>query len=188
VTFRSQSGFSVAGNFRILRNFGASRVAPNSLPIVIVRVTIIRMKEDGPTRPRLLFLFMADVLIELQQLSAAMHAKATIVIDDGYACVRFKRPRQCEEIIHDRPAFGSATRVDVVVAQLLKALGTPWLTNGEFIQRLRERPAAFARVQALLAEFREIKRDVLAPVEDIEPRLASPRSSLNPYFMEAEGE
>ena len=127
------------------------------------------------------------MLNELQRLATEMDAKVTLVIEDGYARVKFKAKDRVEAI-SDGPAFGSATSVDVVVAQLLTRLGVPTHTNAEFIRLVKQRPAQLAALKALLAQIREIKREVFIPIEEVEPRLASPRSSLNPAFMGVERE
>lgn len=132
-------------------------------------------------QPRLPFLFMSEALYELQRLS--MNGKATIVIEDGYARVSFKAPGRPAEVVnaHD------SSSVESVVAELLKRLGYAGLhTTTEFIRLVKQRPAKLAALKSLLAQIRDIKRDVFITIEEVEPRLASPRSSLNPQFMEVE--
>jgi hypothetical protein len=121
---------------------------------------------------------------ELQRLSREMNAKVTLVIEDGYARVSFKAKGHSTEAVTDGPLFGSATPVDQVVTNLLNRLGVKVHTQTEFIRLVRQRPAKLALLKSLLAQIRDIRRDVFIAVEDIEPVLASPRSSLNPQFME----
>jgi hypothetical protein len=127
------------------------------------------------------------MLNELQRLATEMDAKVTLVIEGGYTRVKFAAKNRVEGISDD-PAFGSATNADTIVAQLLTQLGVPTYTNEEFLRLVRQRPAQLARLKALFAQIRDVKREVFLPVGDVEPRLASPRSSLNPQFMEVERE
>ena len=101
------------------------------------------------------------MLNDLQRLSAATHAKVTVTISDGYACVCVKEPGGRIEVIHDRPAFGSPTTLDTIVAQILTRFSIETHTQAEFIRLVKQRPAKLARLHALLTEIRELKRDVL---------------------------
>lgn len=162
-------------------------ITPNSLRVDARLVTIDCMK-GGRSIAAVPPFFVFQMLNDLQRLSAATHAKVNLVIEDGYACVRVKAPGRSAEVIHDRPAFGAATPIDTIVAQLLTRFGFEPRSQSEFIRLVKQRPAKLARLKALLSEIRELKREVFMPIEQVEPCLASPRSSLNPQFMEAEHE
>jgi hypothetical protein len=136
---------------------------------------------------------MPEALNELQRLSKEMHAKATVTIEDGFVRVSFKANGRRAEVVNDESRYTNypASNADEIVAELLKRLGYAGArlqTNGEFIRLVRQRPAKLALLTALLAQIRDIRRDVFIAVEEIEPRLASPRSSLNPYFMQGSDE
>ena len=106
------------------------------------------------------------MLNDLQRLSTEMDAKVTLVIENGYARVKFTAKNRAEGITDD-PAFGSATAVDTIVAQLLTRLGVPTYTNDEFIRLVKQRPAKLALLKSLLAQIRDVKRDVFIAVEEI---------------------
>lgn len=132
---------------------------------------------------------MTERLNELQRLSATLDAKVTIVMEGGVTSVKFKAPGQRAEVVTDDarvtgyPASTPETLIDALLTRLGWA-GVPLRTNDEFMRLVRKRPAKLALLQSLLDQIRELKREVLTPIEEIEPRLASPRSSLNPQFME----
>ena len=126
------------------------------------------------------------MLNDLQRISATTGAKVTLTITKGYACLCVKEPGSQTEVIHDHPGFGSATALETIAARMLARFGIETYPQAEFIRLIKQRPAKLARLHALLAEIRELKRDVFAPIEELEPVLASPRSSLNPQFMEVE--
>jgi hypothetical protein len=132
---------------------------------------------------------MSEELRELQRLSIDMDARVTIVMDHGVTRAAFKRPGHRAEIVHDEnegsrfPLFHS----DDILRELLKRLGyhhhASVQTNEVFLQRLT--PAQRTRLRDLLAQIKALKRDVFAPIDEIEPRLASPRSSLDRRFFDA---
>ena len=127
---------------------------------------------------------MTESLDELRRLTTVMDAKLTLTIEDGCSRVCFKAAGRSAEVVKD-------SSLHLTLDELLKRLdysGAPVQqpTNAEFMRRLKQRPAKLARLHALLTEIRELKRDVLMPIEELEPVLASPRSSLNPQFMEVE--
>jgi len=122
-------------------------------------------------------------LEELERLSRELSAKLTIIIDSGVPSAAWKVPGNRLERIS---SFRDSENVNEVLHALLERLDVR-LERPRIRLLERMSPAQKRRAAVICAEFAELKREVLnpTPIEVSEPRLASPRSSLNPAHFDA---
>lgn len=125
-------------------------------------------------------------LSQLETLAHTYSAKLTVVIEGGNCSADWKIPgNRLERVSAYRPVDG----VNTVLRGLLERLGryrsVP--THASLLERMT--PAQKVRLTKLLAELKELKREVLnpTPIHVLEPHLASPRSSLNPEHFNGFG-
>jgi len=127
---------------------------------------------------------MSIALDELVKLTRQEDARLTITVDRGIvALVAFKRPRRAaERVVDHADARYPAHSVEGMLNILLQRLGYAGVpTTANLVERMT--PRQRQRCRDLLAQIGKLKREVLTPIEEFEPCLASPRSSLNPRFM-----
>jgi hypothetical protein len=122
-----------------------------------------------------------NYLLELERLTRSESAKLTIIIDRGVPCVRWSRGRGRHAEIITEHFKGS---IAPLLTLLLERLGWQGVPTTELIFE-RMTPPQRIRAGRLFTQWRALKAVVLRPetIEQLEPRLASPRSSLNPQFM-----
>lgn len=123
-------------------------------------------------------------LEELASLSFNHSAKVTLVIDCGVASVAFKMPGNRTERVE---AYRPTEHVNSVLQTLLERLGRFRDVPTSVVLRERMTPAQKSRLSKLLADLKALKREVLnpTPIDVVEPRLASPRSSLDPAHFDS---
>lgn len=130
------------------------------------------------------------VLDELMRLVSERAAIFKLTVTSNYCKASFKRPGAHAEIAVD----SSPNALHDVLRDLLRRLGVyhdlPTIEN--LIEKMT--PPQRARMERLVAEHQQLKREIVdehervaraSRVENVEPVLASPRSSLNPQLFDA---
>lgn len=120
-------------------------------------------------------------LERLESLSRDQSATLTIIIDSGVPSVSWKLPgNRVERVDRDRENVNEL--LHAMLERLDVRLERPPVN---LIERMT--PGQKVRMSRIYAEYVALKREVLnpTPIEVIEPRLASPRSSLNPAHFDA---
>ena len=123
-------------------------------------------------------------LEELERLSRDLSGKLTIIIDCGIPSAAWKLPGNRAERVS---AFQDGDGIQAVLHELLERLGRFREVPTTRMLLHRMTPGQKLRMSRIYAEYVALKREVLhpTPIEVIEPRLASPRSSLNPAHFDA---
>jgi hypothetical protein len=124
-------------------------------------------------------------LAELERLSRDLSGKLTIIIDCGIPSAAWKLPgNRAERVSAFQDQEGG---IESVLHELLERLGRYRDVPTTRMLLHRMTPGQKLRMSRIYAEYVELKREVLnpTPIEVIEPRLASPRSSLNPAHFDA---
>ena len=125
----------------------------------------------------------AGAISEIERLAKARGARFTLDIDyrSGVPSIRvmWKAPGRRAERVSD---FGAATSSERVLDVLVTRLGFARLpTTDSILEQMTD--AQMQRALELVTELRLIKLEALRRIEDVEPFLASPRSSLHPDIL-----
>lgn len=122
----------------------------------------------------------AGAISEIERLARQLGARFTLEIDYSTQVpsmrAMWKAPRQRAERVND---YGPTATSERVLDVLVTRLGFARLPTTESILS-HMTDAQVERARELVTELRLIKMEALRRIEDVEPFLASPRSSLHP--------